>query len=218
MHDDDMTLTCRSCGKDFSFTVAEQEFYQLKGFKLPNHCKECRQVKERVEQIVCIVCGRELEKMEGFFCSICHELICEQTTEEAKKVVEELRAELIAAESNSAESLETINEKDQEISELTRKVKSLHNKVNTLSHKVKDLSQELEEAHQLDAKLHSFQSFFNNMEEKLEDIRSAQNLIGKRMVDLVSIMREVFDRTSLWEIIRYKLNAFFKQDIKSETR
>ena len=47
--DGDMKLTCRSCGKDFLFTVAEQEFYRLKEFKLPCHCKECRQIKDRIE-------------------------------------------------------------------------------------------------------------------------------------------------------------------------
>ncbi|MBI3092757.1 MAG: zinc-ribbon domain-containing protein, partial [Candidatus Levybacteria bacterium] len=29
----DQTLTCRDCGKPFTWTASEQEFYQQKGFQ-----------------------------------------------------------------------------------------------------------------------------------------------------------------------------------------
>ena len=39
----DQTLTCADCGRDFTFTASEQEFFREKGFTPPKRCKECRQ-------------------------------------------------------------------------------------------------------------------------------------------------------------------------------
>ncbi len=42
----DKTITCRDCGKEFTFTAGEQEFYAEKGFQNePVRCKECRDAK-----------------------------------------------------------------------------------------------------------------------------------------------------------------------------
>lgn len=39
----DKTKVCKDCGKEFIFTVGEQEFYKEKGFtNEPVRCKECR--------------------------------------------------------------------------------------------------------------------------------------------------------------------------------
>ena len=39
----DKTLTCRDCGRDFTFTAGEQEFYASRGFtNEPGRCPECR--------------------------------------------------------------------------------------------------------------------------------------------------------------------------------
>lgn len=43
----DKTIVCCDCGKEFTFTAGEQEFYQLKGLKNePKRCKECRDKKK----------------------------------------------------------------------------------------------------------------------------------------------------------------------------
>ncbi len=43
----DKTIVCKDCGNEFIFTVAEQEFYQDKGFENdPVRCKECRAAKK----------------------------------------------------------------------------------------------------------------------------------------------------------------------------
>lgn len=39
---EDKTLICKDCGKEFTFTAGEQEFYAEKGFSEPVRCKECR--------------------------------------------------------------------------------------------------------------------------------------------------------------------------------
>ena len=43
----DKVITCKDCSKEFVFTVAEQEFYNEKGFENdPVRCKECRIAKK----------------------------------------------------------------------------------------------------------------------------------------------------------------------------
>jgi CxxC-x17-CxxC domain-containing protein len=40
---EDKLLTCKECGKDFVFSVSEQEFYAGKGFEhASSRCQECR--------------------------------------------------------------------------------------------------------------------------------------------------------------------------------
>ena len=44
---EDKKITCKDCGKEFIFTVGEQEFYKEKGFENdPVRCPECRQARK----------------------------------------------------------------------------------------------------------------------------------------------------------------------------
>jgi len=62
---EDKTLVCKDCGKDFIFTVGEQEFYAEKGFQNePVRCKECRTSRKTARSsdremfdAVCAECG-----------------------------------------------------------------------------------------------------------------------------------------------------------------
>lgn len=42
----DRILTCRDCGKQFTFTAGEQEFYASRGFSEPTRCPDCRAVRK----------------------------------------------------------------------------------------------------------------------------------------------------------------------------
>lgn len=43
----DKTIVCKDCGKEFIFTVRDQEFYTEKGFQNePTRCKECRMARK----------------------------------------------------------------------------------------------------------------------------------------------------------------------------
>ncbi|MCL2539872.1 MAG: zinc-ribbon domain-containing protein [Firmicutes bacterium] len=43
----DETLVCKDCGKEFIFTVGEQEFYKEKGFEnKPVRCSDCRRARK----------------------------------------------------------------------------------------------------------------------------------------------------------------------------
>lgn len=44
------TIICKDCGKEFTFTVREQEFYASKNFVEPVRCKECRIAKKAKQQ------------------------------------------------------------------------------------------------------------------------------------------------------------------------
>lgn len=42
----DLTIKCRNCGKEFTYTIGEQKFYEDKGFAAPVRCKECRAARK----------------------------------------------------------------------------------------------------------------------------------------------------------------------------
>ncbi len=44
----DKTITCKDCGKEFSFTESEQAFYKEKGFENePQRCPDCRRARKQ---------------------------------------------------------------------------------------------------------------------------------------------------------------------------
>ncbi len=67
----DKTLLCEDCGREFTFTVGEQEFYQEKGFENePKRCRECRvsrrnnrsgKAPREMYSAVCAQCGTETQ-------------------------------------------------------------------------------------------------------------------------------------------------------------
>lgn len=38
----DVKIKCQDCGTEFIFTVAEQKWYEEKGFTPPKRCRYCR--------------------------------------------------------------------------------------------------------------------------------------------------------------------------------
>ena len=44
---EDKKIICKDCGKEFVFTVGEQEFYKEKGFENdPVRCPDCRRARK----------------------------------------------------------------------------------------------------------------------------------------------------------------------------
>ena len=82
---EDKTLICKDCGKEFTFTAGEQEFYAEKGFvNEPQRCKECRVARKQAGKgerekfkAVCADCGCECEvpfkprEDRPVYCSAC---------------------------------------------------------------------------------------------------------------------------------------------------
>lgn len=42
----DKTIVCKDCGREFTFTERDQDFYQSKNFSEPVRCKDCRNAKK----------------------------------------------------------------------------------------------------------------------------------------------------------------------------
>jgi CxxC-x17-CxxC domain-containing protein len=73
----DKTISCSDCGRTFTFSAQEQEFYSSKGFtNEPKRCPECRQARKaergdsggrdsmgprRMFPAQCAKCGKETE-------------------------------------------------------------------------------------------------------------------------------------------------------------
>jgi len=63
----DKTLTCSDCGKEFTFTVGEQEYYISKQYtNEPKRCGACRQARKgkstetrQMFSATCATCGKE---------------------------------------------------------------------------------------------------------------------------------------------------------------
>jgi len=44
---EDLTRICADCGREFTWTAGEQEFFHQKGFtEPPKQCQDCRQAKK----------------------------------------------------------------------------------------------------------------------------------------------------------------------------
>ena len=51
MEKQDEKIICKDCGKEFFFTVRDQEFYEKMGFtNKPARCKDCRNAKKQAMQ------------------------------------------------------------------------------------------------------------------------------------------------------------------------
>lgn len=42
----DKTIICKDCGREFTFTVRDQEFYNKMKFTEPTRCRECREKRK----------------------------------------------------------------------------------------------------------------------------------------------------------------------------
>lgn len=82
----DKKIACKDCGKEFTWTVSEQEYFQSKGLKnKPTRCRDCRKLnRARVEseyfKITCSGCkqvGEALFKPQDpsakIYCKNCFE-------------------------------------------------------------------------------------------------------------------------------------------------
>lgn len=81
----DKTLHCKTCQKDFIFTVQEQEFYKQHNLENePQHCKACRDAKKLAARgnkplytTHCVACGKEAyipfkpKQGKPIYCSDC---------------------------------------------------------------------------------------------------------------------------------------------------
>lgn len=197
--DEAITLNCRQCGREFLFTVAEQEFYRQKGFNTPRRCKECRTtVKNHTEPepMNCARCGTELGEESSVYCHTCLEntrLEVEITTKKMQEELEDTCARLKQMESENAglnEELErektSIGELEEKISVLTKKLENISNLHNSLSEWFRPILADVEA----------------ELGKRLESLELGQTRINERMLQLAEKIHEMREKTTLFDIIK----------------
>jgi hypothetical protein len=193
-----ITLNCRQCGKEFLFTVAEQEFYREKGFNTPRRCKECRTAvknQPEPEHMNCARCGTELGE-GSVYCHTCLEntrLEVEITTKKIQEELEDTCAKLKMLESENVglqEELEcektVIGELEENISVLSEKLENVSNLHTSLSEWFRPVLADVE------AKLGK----------RLENLELGQSRINERMLQLAEKIHEMREKTTLLDIIK----------------
>lgn len=196
-----MTLSCRQCGEEFLFTVAEQEFYREKGFSTPRRCKKCRNTAknqpERVQEpVYCAGCGAELGEDITVYCPTCVEnnrLEVEITTKKMREELEEASARLKVLESENAglnQELEhektLVGELEENLTAISKKLENANNLHASLSEWFKPVMADVE------AKL----------DKRLESLEQGQTRINERMMQLAEKIHEMREKTSLVDIIK----------------
>ncbi len=126
---EDMNITCRQCGKQFAFTVGEQEFYKLKELTSPSRCPECRSTrKTQITRQVCSHCGTEFEKGASVYCTSCLasvHLEFELDGKQREKLISETQSQLSDLEAQHSKLTESIQQREQIIIDLKQTVTSL---------------------------------------------------------------------------------------------
>ena len=202
LQDADMNLTCRQCGSQFVVTKAEQSFYQVKGFSVPSHCKQCRPTKPNPDQISCSGCGTKLKKGASIYCNACLasvHLDSELKTEQRKKEASAVYTKLQASESQKAELAELLRQKEQIVTELEAKLNGL--------------GQDLEKAVQFHAALEWLQPALDGIGDRLRTLERSQNKINERMLQLVEKMHEIYEHTGLLEMLKRSLRRYSGEEV-----
>jgi myosin heavy subunit len=110
----EMTITCRQCGKEFTFSSSEQEFFKLKGFTLPQHCKACRVDRRSQTSLLCSTCGTEIPRGKPVYCATClaaMQLGCDLDMKQIQSVLDESKTKLNCLETEKAQQIEELNTK-----------------------------------------------------------------------------------------------------------
>ncbi|MBU2536219.1 MAG: zinc-ribbon domain-containing protein [Chloroflexi bacterium] len=198
----DMQLSCRQCGKEFILTMAEQEFYEMKGFNLPTRCKECRASKQvKVQPLACSQCGTELDKGTSIYCINCLQTAhfeLEKENKQVKMANSAARSKLEASESQKAEFAELLRQKEQEAAGLEEKVISL--------------TEDLDKAQQFYAASGWLQPVLNDIETRLGGLERAQSDITQKVLRTIQVMQERYDNLGVVDVIKRNIRQGIKEE------
>ncbi|KPK24673.1 MAG: hypothetical protein AMJ70_01265 [Dehalococcoidia bacterium SG8_51_3] len=196
-------LICRQCGSEFILTKAEQEFYELKGFKLPTRCKECRSAKQtKTQSLTCSQCGTELDKAKSNYCANCLQTAhfeLEKENKQVKMAASAARSKLEASESRRAEFAEMLRQKEQELAELEQKVATL--------------TEDLDKAQQFYAASGWLQPVLTEIEKRLEALERAQHEITYKVLETIRVMQERYDSLGVVDVIKRNLKQSVKEEV-----
>ena len=186
----DLTIKCKQCGKDFTFSEDEQTFYKTRGFSTPQRCKSCRS-KQRQSPAACAECGNSFVEGAPVYCAAClinSKLAREpEPTIENQKLLDEGLKRAALAETAEREAIELLHQKAQEVSELKVRLELANS--------------ELEKAVQQRASLEKLTIGLEHLQDKMNVMESSQ----KNMLELLhelSKNTEVASKNGLLETLK----------------
>jgi hypothetical protein len=204
----DIIIACRECGKEFAFTIAEQEFYEQKGWSQPKRCKDCRLGRRNEPQyFICFECGSVLDNTMTVYCSNCHvssiagtQLEYELKDRQKDKALEEALASLDSVVNEKRALQETLSQKGQAMDDLKQEVERLNSELKEVRQFHSALDQWLQPA---------LSSLEGKMEEKLESVEQRQNTLFDKLSQLTHRLQEIkegLQKMSLLDLLKRKLS------------
>ncbi len=160
----DRVLLCRQCGKEFAFTISEQEHYKEKGWSEPRHCPQCRSARRKTSWRICSGCGAELTKEDPAYCSTCLDSIkreAENKLHEYQKRIEELESTL----ENAGEMERNLASVAAELEKSQQTNKELRDRVRALEVENLKLTEEKAPWHSLEASVQQLNEHFKAFQE-----------------------------------------------------
>ena len=226
--DSDLTLTCQQCGRTFTFTQAEQEFYQQKGFTQPHRCKQCRTARNSSRSpMLCATCGSKLEDGAPAYCAACLENVQLEFEMKARGLKEEIdlaHADLGALESEKLQLAREMeekvgaaeNEKAQSTGEIGARLSTVESEktrlegllaekeraVTELQDQLNKVSLELEKARKYRAALEWLGPTLKNMREQLQVLERNQETLSQALLRLVQKIDQSRTSGNMMDAIR----------------
>ncbi len=199
----DVTITCSQCGKEFTFTEDEQEFYKTKGFTAPHRCKPCRSNTRQQNTLSCSHCGGKVSVNDSLTCIACLtavQLGSDLKVKEIQNILDETNRKLVTLETEKStligESEERLNAarlesqrlveeansrvavSESEITQIRELLKQKEQSIVELEWRLSQTNQELEKALQYRASLEGLTPSLTGLSEKLVSLeRNQANLI-----------------------------------------
>ncbi len=207
--DTDMTLICRQCGKEFVFSRAEQEFYELKGFVLPLHCKECRNSRKNQTSQVCSTCGMEIPKGKPMYCSCCltavhldHELDYQKIQQMLEEAQTKLRAFEGEKTGQADEIKRQLNILESEKMRLSETVQQKEQIISGLREQLQKTSLELEKSLKHHESLDYLEPTLTRFKLRLDSIERSQSDLANRLVQLIRQIEDPRENNGIMEGLR----------------
>lgn len=205
----EMTIVCRQCGKQFVFSKSEQEFYRLKGFVAPLHCKSCRIERKVQTSPVCSTCGLEIPKGGPVYCACCSNAVhlgYELELGKIKRTLEESLMKLNTLEIEKSRQVDEHNARLEvlkcEKARLSEQLQQKELAASALELQIGKVKLELEKSLRFHATLEHLEPAILELEKRLRAIECAQNDLVDRISRLLRKTEKTHQDYSLLEILR----------------
>ena len=218
----DLRITCRDCGREFTFTEGEQNFYEQMGFTPPTRCRQCRVTKDKQSnQLTCTECGKELHKDSVVYCESCSDsapssahvtcakcgieqersalLYCtsclNKVEYDADRKVDKLKRSLSSAQSK-LELAESQNE------DLRKSLYEAKRYAKELELKIQNMNQDLEQAYKYYMSSNWIKPVLEDMAKKLESLERSEYETNREVSQAMRKVDEINKSINLWEVLK----------------